>query len=227
MTAGVKHDDDVNLTTGQEASPELSAQDTMTLRKINALTGAVLRSCSSPLPAGSSMYRLQEGEHGGNSAFFNRDGSDTRYGLSDGENGAMYAAVQPRTAMKEVFQKSKGMTESDLERYVMGNLVTERDSRLLQTSQLVMKTDVTLHELTTASRQVTQALATQAHAAGLNGIEFASNVTTETCYALWHDDPGGSCMVRTQYQVRLSEFEHQGRDAADILTFDLGIPVEE
>lgn len=197
MTAGVKHDDDVNLTTGQEASPELSAQDTMTLRKINALTGAVLRSCSSPLPAGSSMYRLQEGEHGGNSAFFNRDSSDTRYGLSDGENGAMYAAIQPRTAMKEVFQKRKGMTESDLERYVMGNLVTERDSRLLQTSQLVMKTDITLHELTTASRQVTQALATQAHAAGLNGIEFASNVTTEICYALWHDDPGGTGMVRS------------------------------
>lgn len=224
---GVKHDDDVNLATGQEAGPEQSAQDTVTLGKINALTGTVLRSCSSPLPAGSSMYRLQEGEHGGNSAFFNRNGSDTRYGLSDGENGTMYAAVQPRTAMKEVFQKSKGMTESDLERYVMGNLVTEREIRLLQTSQLVTKTDVTLHELTTASRQVTQALATQAHAAGLNGIEFASNVTTETCYALWHDDPGGSGMARTQAQVRLSEFEHQGRDAAEILTFELGIPVEE
>lgn len=211
----------------QEDTSHLSAQDTAALEKINALSDVTITSCSIILPAGSRMVRLQEGAHGGSNVFFNRDGRDTRYGLVDGTFGTMYTAPSPKTAMKEVFQKRKGMTESDLGRYFIADIVLLTGIQILQTSLLVMKTGITVHDLTTGSRLVTQSLARKASAAGLNGIEFISNVAQQTCYALWHSDHAGKEMAITQDQVRLSDFIFEGTEAADILTFELGIPVEE
>lgn len=211
----------------EEDSSRLSAQDAAALKKINALPDATFTSCSIFLPARTRMVRLQEGKHGGSNVFYNRDGRDTRYGLVDGKNGTMYTAPSPRIAMKEVFQNRKGLTESDLERYFIADIVMLVGVQVLQTSQLVMKTSLTLHDLTTGSRRVTQSLASRVNAAGLNGIEFMSNVAQMTCYALWHDDPAGTEMAATEDQVRLSDFIYEGTEAADILTFELGIPVEE
>ncbi|EJL93198.1 RES family NAD+ phosphorylase [Pantoea sp. GM01] len=211
----------------QEDTSHLSLQDSEALRKIDALSDLTIASCSIFLPAGTRMVRLQEGAHGGSSVFFNHDGRDTRYGLVDGKNGTMYTAPSPKTAMKEVFQKRKGMTESDLERYFIADIVMLTGVQLLQTSQLVIKTSITVHDLTTGSRLVTQLLARRACDAGLNGIEFMSNVAQQTCYALWHSDPAGKEMAITQDQIRLSDFIYEGTEAADILTFELGIPVEE
>ncbi|WP_072034444.1 RES family NAD+ phosphorylase [Pantoea rodasii] len=211
----------------EENSSPLSAQDAAALKKIDALSDSTITSCSIFLPARTRMVRLQEGEHDGSSVFYNRDGRDTRYGLIDGKNGTMYTAPSPKTAMKEVFQKRKGLTESDLERYFIADIVMLVSVQVLQTSQLVMKTSLTVHDLTTGSRRVTQSLAKRANAAGLNGIEFISNVAQQTCFALWHSDPAGIDMAVTQDQVRLSDFIYEGTEAADILTFELGIPVEE
>lgn len=211
----------------QEDTEHLSVQEAEALKKIGAISDLTIASCCTSLPAGIRMVRLQEGAHGGSSVFFNRDGHDTRYGLVDGKNGTMYTASSPKTAMKEVFQKRKGMRESDLERYFIADIVMLAGIQILQTSQLVMKTDITVHDLTTGSRLVTQLLAKRAFDAGLNGIEFMSNVAQQTCYALWHRDPAGKEMAVTQDQVRLSDFIYEGTEAADILTFELGIPVEE
>ena len=211
----------------QEDTSHLSLQDAEALKKIDALSDLTITSCIISLPAGTRMVRLQEGAHGGSNVFFNRDGHDTRYGLVDGINGTMYTAPSPKTAMKEVFQKRKGMTESDLERYFIADIVMLAGVQILQTSQLVMKTGITVHDLTTGSRLVTQLLARRACDAGLNGIEFMSNVAQQTCYALWHSDPAGKKMAITKDQIRLSDFIYEGTEAADILTFELGIPVEE
>jgi len=211
----------------QEDTARLPLQDAGSLKKIGAITDLMLASCSIFLPAGTRMVRLQEGAHGGSNVFFNPNGRDTRYGLVDGNNGTMYTAPSPKTAMKEVFQKRKGMRESDLERYFIADIVMLAGIQILQTSQLVMKTDITVHDLTTGSRLVTQLLARRAFDAGLNGIEFMSNVAQQTCYALWHSDPAGNEMAITRDQIRLSDFIYEGTEAADILTFELGIPVEE
>ncbi|ORM63918.1 hypothetical protein PRCB_18340 [Pantoea rodasii] len=211
----------------QEDTAHLSGQDAEALKKIDSLSDLTIASCCISLPAGTRMVRLQEGAHGGSNVFFNHNGRDTRYGLVDGKNGTMYTAPSPRTAMKEVFQKRKGMKESDLERYFIADIVMLAGIQILQTSQLVMKTGITVNDLTTGSRLVTQLLARRAFDAGLNGIEFMSNVAQQTCYALWHCDPAGKEMAITQYQVRLSDFIYEGTEAADILTFELGIPVEE
>ncbi|MCV5675986.1 RES domain-containing protein, partial [Escherichia coli] len=61
--------------------------------------------------------------------------------------------------MKEVFQHKKGLRESDLDNYIMGKVIIEKDIRVLQVSKLIKSSDLTLHELTTATRAVTQLLA--------------------------------------------------------------------
>ncbi len=58
-------------------------------------------------------------------------------------------------------------------------------------------------------------------------MSFLSNVTGEPCLVLWHDDPAGAGMATTRVQTSLSQFTHQGQEAADILFVELGIPVEE
>lgn len=78
------------------------------------------------------MFRLQLGSHGGRSVFFNRNGEDCRYSFNDGVSGSMCVARTPDTVMKEVFQHKKGLRESDLNNYMMGTVVIEKDIRVLQ-----------------------------------------------------------------------------------------------
>ena len=49
----------------------------------------------------------------------------------------MYVAKTPDTAMKEVFQHKTGLRESDLDNYIMGTVVIEKDIRVLQVSKLI------------------------------------------------------------------------------------------
>ncbi|MGE9805459.1 RES domain-containing protein, partial [Escherichia coli] len=88
--------------------------------------------CEMTETAGTELFRLQVGSHGGSSVFFNRNGTDCRYSLNDGVNGSMYLARTPDTAMKEVFQHKKGLRESDLDNYIMGKVIIEKDIRVLQ-----------------------------------------------------------------------------------------------
>ncbi|MBE8614811.1 RES domain-containing protein [Morganella morganii] len=129
--------------------------------------------------------------------------------------------------MKEVFQHKKGLRESDLNNYMMGTVVIEKDIRVLQVSKLIKSSDLTLHDVTTATRAVTHHLAEKVHSAGFGGMEFPSNVTGDPCLVLWHDNPAGTGLATTRSQTSLSQFEYQGKEAADILVYELGIPVEE
>ncbi|RXJ09086.1 RES family NAD+ phosphorylase [Lelliottia nimipressuralis] len=226
ITSEENRNDDIDLTAETSVSEDLSELDMAALEKIDALQVSELGKRRTVIQAQTAHYRLQPGHHGGSNVFFNRDGADYRYSLTDGVYGSMYLARSPVTSMKEVFQKKKGLKESDLDNYYMGTVVTEKDVVILQLNELVSATTLTIHDVTTPTRAVTQRLAAKIHAAGFDGMEYLSNVTGELCLVLWHDSPSGAGMASTATQQRLSDFEYNGKDAADILTWDLGIPVD-
>lgn len=227
LKSGVNQNDEVNQTVETSVNAGMNEQDVAALDKIGKLQDEQLQRCEMTDTSGTEVFRLQLGSHGGSSVFFNRNGEDCRYSLNDGVNGSMYVARTPDTAMKEVFQHKKGLRESDLNNYMMGTVVIEKDIRVLQVSKLIKGSDLTLHEVTTATRAVTHHLAEKVHSAGFDGMEFPSNVTGDPCLVLWHDDPAGTGLATTRSQTSLSQFEYQGKDAADILVYELGIPVEE
>ena len=227
LKSGVNLNDEVNQTVETSVNAGMNEQDVAALDKIGKLQDKQLQRCKMTYPSGTKVFRLQPGSHDGSSVFFNRNGGDNRYSLNDGVNGSMYVALTPDTAMKEVFQHKKGLRESDLNNYMMGIVVTENDIEVLQVSKLIKSTDLTLHDVTTTTRAVTHHLAEKVHSAGFGGMEFPSNVTSDPCLVLWYDDPSGTGLVTTQSQTSLSQFEYQGKEAADILVYDLGIPVEE
>ncbi|HAP0441326.1 TPA: RES family NAD+ phosphorylase [Citrobacter freundii] len=225
ITSEENRNDDTDLAAETSVSTDLSELDKAALEKIEALQVDALRKRRSGISAKTALYRLQPGDHGGSNVFFNRNGADYRYSLTDGVNGSMYLARTPVTSMKEVFQKMKALKESDLDNYYMGTVVIEKDVVILQLNELISATTLTLHDVTTPTRMVTQRLAAKIHAAGFDGMEYLSNVTGEVCLVLWHDTPSGTGMATTAVQQPLSQFEYEGKDAADILTWDLGIAV--
>ena len=227
LKSGVNLNDEVNQTVETSLNAGMNEQDVAALDKIGKLQDEQLQRYGMTVPSGTEVFRLQPGSHGGSSVFFNRNGEDCRYSLNDGENGSMYVAQTPDTAMKEVFQHKKGLRESDLDNYMMGTVAIEKDIRVLQVSKLIKGSDLRLNDVTTATRAVTHHLAEKVHSAGFDGMEFPSNVTGDPCLVLWHDDPAGTGLATTRSQTSLSQFEYQGKEAADILVYELGIPVEE
>lgn len=102
--SGVNPNDEVNQTVETSLNAGMNEQDVASLDKIGKLQDEQLQRCGMTVPSGTEVFRLQLGSHGGSSVFFNRNGEDCRYSLNDGENGSMYVAKTPDTAMKEVFQ---------------------------------------------------------------------------------------------------------------------------
>lgn len=172
----------------------------------------------------TKFYRVQEGEHGGSGVFFNPEGAHTRYGLVDGEKGSLYIANTPRTSLKEVFQNLPAIKLEDLDKYYMATLVIEKNLKIVDITRLVPKMHVTAHELTGGDYKTTQKLARKlsSHA---DGMMYISNVTLEPCIVLWHHDPSGRGVIRTEELIILSKFEFEGKTAEDILVEDLDIPV--
>ncbi|EMQ2085188.1 RES family NAD+ phosphorylase [Salmonella enterica subsp. enterica] len=201
--------------------------DKAVIHKFSHLSQQTLIRCSKTIPANTEVFRLQPGAHGGSSVFFNPNGADYRFSLTDGVHGSMYLAYVPKTSLKEVFQNKVSMKELDLGNYYLGKIAILKDVNVLQVNQLVSRTSIKIHDVTTGSRSVTQFLATIVHNAGFDGMEYLSNVTGETCLVLWHTDPAGKDMAITLEQTCLSNVEIEGKEAADILTWDLGISVEQ
>ncbi|WP_118984834.1 hypothetical protein [Photorhabdus sp. CRCIA-P01] len=144
------------MVTKSEVSP-----DSVTKQQLDTLTPDKITQSIIIISVGTIFYRLQEGEHGGNGVFFNRDGGHTRYGLTNGTDGNLYLASSPRTSLS-------------------------------------------LHS---------------------DGLAYVSNVTLEPCIVLWHDNPSGKNVIRTEELKVLREFEYEGEIAEDILVNDLDIPV--
>jgi hypothetical protein len=227
LKLGENPNDEVSQLTETSGRMCANEQDEAALATIRQMQDATLLANSDYVNAGTLTYRLQRGSHGGSSVFFNRDGADFRFSLTDGVTGSMYLAYDPLTSLKEVFQGKKSVRESDLDDYFMGEVVIEKDVRVLVVNHIVRSTRLTLHQVTTGTRAVTQLLAEKAKAAGLDGMLFTSNVTGEDCLVLWHDDVAGTGMAVTRSQTRLSDFEYNSHEAADILVERLGIPVDE
>lgn len=107
LKSGENLNDDTNQTAEASENAGMNEQDKIALDKIGKLQGAQFQHCEMTETAGTELFRLQVGSHGGSSVFFNRNGTDCRYSLNDGVNGSMYLARTPDTAMKEVFQHKK------------------------------------------------------------------------------------------------------------------------
>lgn len=207
LKSGENLNDDTNQTVEASENAGMNEQDKIALDKIGKLQGAQFQHCEMTETAGTELFRLQVGSHGGSSVFFNRNGTDCRYSLNDGVNGSMYLARTPDTAMKEVFQHKKGLRESDLDNYIMGKVIIEKDIRVLQVSKLIKSSDLTLHELTTATRAVTQLLAEKVHSAGLAEWSFRqmSPVTHALFYGMTiRPEPGWPQPVARQVSVSLN-----------------------
>lgn len=198
-----------------------------TLNKIESLTSEQLSNSDKSVSKQDVFYRLQEGSHGGCSVFFNPNGTDTRFGVNDGINGTMYVAKDPLTAIKEVFQKNTFLTETDLDKYHMGTVSFDKDLSLVEMRNLHKQTSLTVNDVTTSDRKVTQALAKKVHEEGKDGIIFTSNVSGEECLVVWSSPGNGQGFAKTIEQTKLSEFEWNGESAEDILVYKLGISVEE
>nr|WP_255567295.1 MULTISPECIES: RES family NAD+ phosphorylase [unclassified Photorhabdus] len=196
----------------------------MTKQQFDTLTVDKITQSIIIISASTVFYRLQEGKHGGNGVFFNRDGGHTRYGLTNGIDGNLYLASSPRTSMKEVFQRLPAITDRELDGYHMATLVTEKDLRIVDITRLAPKMHITAHQLTGTDYRITQQLAAKLspHA---DGLAYVSNVTLEPCTVLWHDVPSGKDVIHTEELKVLREFEYEGEIAEDILVNDLDIPV--
>lgn len=184
--SGVNPNDEVNQTVETSLNAGMNEQDVASLDKIGKLQDEQLQRCGMTVPSGTEVFRLQLGSHGGSSVFFNRNGEDCRYSLNDGENGSMYVAKTPDTAMKEVFQHKTGLRESDLDNYIMGTVVIEKDIRVLQVSKLIKCSDLRLNDVTTSTRAVTHQLAEKFIQQGLMEWSFRqmSPVTHALCYGM-------------------------------------------
>ncbi|WP_228900456.1 hypothetical protein [Photorhabdus bodei] len=75
------------MVTKSEASPDSVIKQQFDTLTVDKITQSIII-----ISAGTVFYRLQEGKHGGNGVFFNRDGGHTRYGLTNGIDGNLYLA---------------------------------------------------------------------------------------------------------------------------------------
>jgi len=224
---GGNPNDEVNQSINMSENTAMSEQDKAVLAKIAKLPEELFIKCEKLVGKGTETYRLQHESHDGNSVFFNQNGQDCRYNLVDGETGSMYLARTPETALKEVFQNKKGLKESDLDGYYMGVVALDKNIKVLQVDELIKNSRITVNDVTTSTRAVTQALARKVHKAGFDGMEYRSNVTSEPCLVVWHNEPSGKGIATTRKQTCLGEHDWDGRETADILVNDLGISVEE
>lgn len=192
--------------------------------KIGAIPVAQINGSKVTYGVSSISYRLQEGDHGGSGVFFNPNGEGTRYGLTSGNKGSLYIADDPSTCMKEVFQRLPAIESTDLDNYYMAKLVTEMDLEIVDITKLAPKVSMTANELTGGDYTITQKLA-ETLSPHSDGLKYLSNVTLKPCIVLWHDDKSGKGVIRTDEFTVLSEFEHNGVLAEDILVNELNIPV--
>lgn len=225
--SGGNPNDEVNQSVNTSEDTAMTEQNEAVLAKIAKLSEKHFSKCGTSVGKGTETYRLQEESHEGNNVFFNQNGQDCRYNLVDGDTGSMYLAMSPETALKEVFQNKKGLKESDLNKFYMGVVALEKEFKILIVDELIKASSLTLHDVTTSTRHVTQALARKIHNAGFEGIEYKSNVTGGTCLVVWHNESSGEGVAITCKQTCLSEVDWDGRETADILVNDLDISVEE
>ncbi|ROP56351.1 RES domain-containing protein [Enterobacter sp. BIGb0383] len=211
----------------ESVNTTLSEQDEAVLAKIAKLPKELFSKCEKLVSKGTEAYRLQHESHKGNSVFFNQNGQDCRYNLVDGKTGSMYLAETPETALKEVFQNKKGLKESDLDEFYMGVVALDKDITVLQVDELIKHSRITVNDVTISTRSVTQELARKVRKAGFDGMKYRSNVTSEPCLVVWHNDPSGKGVATTRKQICLTTLDWNGRETADILVNDMGIPVEE
>lgn len=142
--SGVAQNDEVNQRTETSDIPEMSEIDKAACEKIQQLQDVTFHQSAKSYRAEMAKHRLQFGDHGGSNVFFNRNGKDYRYSLTDGVTGTMYVADSPLTAMKEVFQNKKGLKESELDNFYLGTVVIEKDIKVVDVTALVRHSSLTL-----------------------------------------------------------------------------------
>ncbi|MFA1240838.1 RES family NAD+ phosphorylase [Serratia odorifera] len=169
------------------------------------------------IPAGTGYYKLQAEYHDGNGVYFNPK-SNNRFSLSDQSKWPMYLADSPHTACSEFFQDEEFIDRSDFETNCMAEITTERPLKVFDLTLLSPHLGLAVGDLMApkATYPLTQGLATEM-AQHADGVEYLSRYTGKPCIALWSDKVDGDGILSTASVTPLSQYEHRGRTARQIL----------
>lgn len=177
------------------------------------------------IPEGSGYFKIQDQYHDGNGVYFNPH-SDNRFSLSDKSKWPMYMADSPHTACSEFFQDEEFIDRSDFETNCMAEITTERPLKVFDLKRLAPHLGLPIGDLMApkATYPLTQQLAMEMsqHA---DGVEYLSRHSGSPCLAIWSNQEGGDGLLSTASVTTLSQYEHQGKSARQILRTECNVRI--
>ncbi|WP_459378956.1 RES domain-containing protein [Serratia sp. ser-z] len=177
------------------------------------------------IPADTVYYKLQAEYHDGNGVYFNPR-SNNRFSLSDQSKWPMYVADSPHSACSEFFQNEEFIDRSDFDTNCMAEITPERPLKVFDLTRLAPHLGLPVGDLMApkATYPLTQDLA-QEMAQHADGVEYLSRHTGKPCLAIWSDKEDGDGILSTASVTPLSQYEHRGRTARQILKADCNLRI--
>lgn len=177
------------------------------------------------IPDRSGYFKVQDQCHDRNGVYFNPR-SNNRFSLSDQSKWPMYMADSPHTACSEFFQDEEFIDRSDFDTNCMAEITPERPLKVFDLTRLAPHLGVPVGDLMApkATYPFTQELAKEM-AQYADGVEYLSRHTGKPCLAIWSDKEDGDGILSTASVTPLSQYEHRGRTARQILKADCNIRI--
>ncbi|MDJ0044591.1 RES domain-containing protein [Pantoea ananatis] len=177
------------------------------------------------IPEGSVYFKIQDQYHDGNGVYFNPH-SDNRFSLSDKSKWPMYMADSPHTAGSEFFQDEKFIDRADFETNCMAEITTEQPLKVFDLIRLSPHLRWPVGDLMApkATYPLTQQLAKEMSQYA-DGVEYLSRHSGKPCLAIWSDMEDGDGLLSTSSVTALSEYEHQGKSARQILRTECNVRI--
>ncbi|WP_213993488.1 RES domain-containing protein [Sodalis sp. dw_96] len=175
--------------------------------------------------ASTDYYRLQDNFYGGNGVFFNKDPKrESRYAIPDRRKGAFYVTAMPITACAEMYKGENFIDLEDYNKNCMAIVTAVRELSIIDLTALAPLLHVSLGELMGDNYRNTQALAAVL-SKHVDGLEYLSRMTGQCCTVFWCEDISGEGLVATKSVTRLSDFQHDGVSARNMLRDQLDIRI--
>lgn len=176
-------------------------------------------------PASTDYFRLQDNFYDGNGVFFNKDPKrESRYAIPDRSKGTFYVTAVPVTACAEMYKGERFIDLEDFTKNCMAIVTAVRDLSIIDLTALAPLLHVPLGELMGGNYRNTQMLAAilSKH---VDGLEYLSCMTGQCCTVFWCEDSSGAGLITTKSVKRLSDFQHEGVSARDMLRDHLDIRI--
>ncbi|WNJ82223.1 RES family NAD+ phosphorylase (plasmid) [Cedecea neteri] len=173
----------------------------------------------------TDFYKVQVESFGGNGIYFN-SAVENRFSLRGKTKGVMYLATTPHTGLKEYYQDEPFVTAADLSTNCMAVLQATRKIKVIDLSVLAPLLKIPLGDLMGPKTVYgeTQLLAEELSGYA-DGMEYLSRHTGKPCLALWSDAVDGNGMLKNLSVIPLSQYNHNGETAQQILKSQLDIHI--